>query len=118
MVLGQHVPKQLPWRDELPLAATATARTELVGRHLGVDETGGSCLEGVAGERQVQLGAEDHDRGRVRAQLPVELDTLGETFVAVGAEYDAGGNFTGGLGPWWTLAFSSRARTRPVLTNE
>ena len=73
---------------------------ELVGHHLGVDETGGSCLQGVASERQVQLGAEDHNRWRIRAQLLVELHALGETFVAVGAEYDAGGDILGGLSPW------------------
>jgi hypothetical protein len=47
------------------------------------------------GERQVQLGTEDHDRWRIRAQLLVKLHTLGETFVAAGAEYDARGDF-----PW------------------
>src|SRR5215203_639452 len=68
---------------------------ELVGHHLGVDETGGSCLQGVAGERQVQLRAEDHNRWRIKVQLLVELYTLGETFVTVGAEYDARGDV-----PW------------------
>src|SRR5215217_889205 len=92
VILGQHVPKQLPWRDELPPDGHRQGAHELVGHHLGVDETGGSCLQGVAGERQVQLGAEDHYRGCVRAQLLVDFDTLGEVFIAVGAEYDAGGN--------------------------
>jgi hypothetical protein len=44
------------------------------------------------------LGAEDHNRWRIRALLSVELQTLGETFVAVGAEYDAGGNILRRLG--------------------
>jgi hypothetical protein len=36
--------------------AEAAARAVLAGHHLGVDETRSSCLQGVAGERQVQLG--------------------------------------------------------------
>ena len=67
LVIAQHVPKQLPGRYELPPGGHRQGAHELVGHHLGVDETGGSRLQGVAGERQVQLGAEDHNRWRIRA---------------------------------------------------
>src|SRR4051812_16753754 len=90
LVLDQHVPKQLPRRDELPLGGHRHGADELVWRHLGVDEAGGPRPQGVAGERQVQLEAEDHDRHRIWAHLPVKPHTLGEAFVAVDAEYDAG----------------------------
>src|SRR5215210_146775 len=49
VILGQHVPKQLPRRDEIPLGGHLHGAYELVGRHLGVDETRGSRLQGVAG---------------------------------------------------------------------
>ncbi|CAA9332759.1 MAG: hypothetical protein AVDCRST_MAG93-6273, partial [uncultured Chloroflexia bacterium] len=39
---------------------------ELIWLNLGMDETGSSRLQGVTGERQVKLGAEDHDRWRIR----------------------------------------------------
>src|ERR671910_1089105 len=89
LILGQHVPEQLPGCDELPPFGRCQGAYELVWHHLGVDETGGSCLQGAVGEWQVELGAENHNRWRIRAQLPVELHALGETFRAVGEEYDA-----------------------------
>src|SRR5918999_4522404 len=83
VILGQHVPKQLPWRDELSSDGHRQGAHELVGHHLGVDETGGSCLQGVAGEWQGPVGGGDHKTGGGWAQLSVVLPPPRETLPAV-----------------------------------
>ena len=91
LLFGQQVPKQFTRRNELALRSHCDGTEELVRRHPSVDETGGPCLEGVAGERQIQVRAEDQDGRRIPAQLPELFHVLGEVLLVVGAEYDAGG---------------------------
>jgi hypothetical protein len=71
LLFSQQIPKQIPRRDELALGGQRHSPHQLVGCHLGVDETGGPCPEGLVGERQIQAGTEDQDRWCVRAQLSV-----------------------------------------------
>jgi hypothetical protein len=65
--------------------------------HPAVDKAGCAGPEGVPGERQVQLPAEDQDRRRARAQLPEALQARREDLSAVWAEYGRGPRILRGL---------------------